>query len=249
MIRSKEWAHEGSKELQYGSVFKVQVSYFSLCSSVLWTMSTSIDCAPSQQTVDAMIASAVSAAAAAAATTASSAQTHVGSSAAEQSDQPSKHQQGEQTQMEVEEGRQPEQPSKSQAKNRTQMEVEKIVCPGPASAALLVHCVPVKLPPEFLYPLLNMRLAAAVLHLTEPQLTKSRRHYKVLAVFSSAANADLAFKALSGEESFDNYGLPMKQHFLIEGVTIYVTKTLETKEQSMNAHKVLRLESATMNLS
>jgi hypothetical protein len=70
----------------------------------------------------------------------------------------------------------------------------------------------------------------------------------VLAVFSSAANADLAFKALSGEESFDNYGLPMK-HFLIECVTIYVTKTLETKEQSMSAHKVLLLESATVNLS
>jgi hypothetical protein len=194
-------------------------------------------------------AAAVTPAAAAATATAFAAHTKVGSSADRQPEQPSNPQAKDQTQMEVEAGGLPSQPSEPQAKDQTQMEVEKMVCPGPASAALLVHCVPVKMKPEFLYPLLNMRLPVAVLHLTEPQLTKCRRHYKVLAVFSSAANADLAFKTLSGEESFDNYGLPMKQHFLIEGVTIYVTKTLETKEQSMNAHKVLQLEGATVNLS
>jgi hypothetical protein len=164
---------------------------------------------------------AVGSAATAATAATTSAQTQVGSS--------SKHQKKEHTKMEVEEG--------------------QIVCPGPTSAALAVHFVPVKMKPEFLYPLLNMRVPVAILHLTPPQLTKSERHYKVLAVFSSAANADVAFNALSGEESFDNYGLPMKQHSLIEGVTIYVTNTLETTEQSMNAHKVLKLESATVDLS
>jgi hypothetical protein len=110
-----------------------------------------MDCTPSQHAGDAMANAAPEVPAAATTTaTASSAHTQAGGSADKQ-------------------------PGKPLAKDQTQMEVDEgeMVCPGPTSAALLVHFVPKKILPEFLYPLLNMRVPVAVLHLLSHSLSHS----------------------------------------------------------------------------